>query len=122
MWSFPGERSSSSFFKVRCAALQLRMFHNHLISFTLTLAYVVGWQDYFSEGKNIYISFLKVEARKIQLFDLDCQKKKKSIPDASHLKSLKLALTKRTPRSLVNHCLGGCRITEPRRAVQLHPA
>lgn len=50
-----------------------------------------------SGKEKIYISFLKVESRRIQLFDLDGQNQE-TTSDGSHLKSLELVVTKCTPR------------------------
>ena len=50
-------------FKDRWATLQLRMFCNHIVPFTLGLAYVVGWQGYFWERKG-FMCFLKVGSKK----------------------------------------------------------
>ena len=59
----PRERRRRPFFKDRWATLQLRMVYNHIVPFTLGLAYVVGWQGYFWERKG-FIYFLKVGSKK----------------------------------------------------------
>lgn len=95
MWSFPGREGGLS---SKRDALQSWMFHNNLILSTLALAYMVGWQGYFWEGKKrIPFLFWKWNPKKPSSFALDWQKQK-TIPDYSNLQSLESAVTKRIPR------------------------